>query len=808
MSYKNLPSRRSVIACAVLAASAGMGHNTFAQDGSRGSMVLEEIIVTAQKRESSIKDISATVNVVTGDDLEKYATFNFAELAEQTAGITFAQPNARNNGIAMRGVGTDPEAGTAAAVDVYWNEISSRSDIVFTQLYDLERLEILRGPQGTLQGRTAPGGAINMITKRPSVSDVEGYVQGTASDDDGFNVQAAYSAPLIEDVLGARIAVVYDSSQGNDVQNITTGDDGDAEAVSTRVSLTWLATDSITADVTWQWLDQDIDDPKAIDGSDPAAGKPKYDPDDLKSLGASTDYGNLDYNIVNFTLGWDLGNHELTYVFGYTDSTKKSQTENDRAFYTGDLPNYDPAMLTWQQAETDVTAYSNELRFASLDNEFWDYMVGLYYLDQDTDTSFLANTADPRLAYSSFSTEGPIPVDNNESGIFTFNSFYLTDTLTLEAGVRFSRYDRYRRATVNYGSANYSGIPGLDLDTIDTLIGDSINPITGEPTFPIEGVSQNNDDDTAFTGSLALRYDWTDEVNVYVSYNRGYRPGGSSINPDPDVGLIPVDQRDDLLLYDEETSDSFELGFKSRLMDGRASLNGALYYQSFTDYLGFVRGVQVLDAPYDPANPGASNPADLSGGIVYNGDANIWGVEVEGKILLTETWSFGTSLSYNKGEWDGAEAPCNEYEAGDVVGSCDIDGDNLGGEPEWSASANSEFYLPIDSLEWYVRGLYKFTGTRDNTDASAGIGAVTDEFDSHQIVNLYTGIRSDDMTWDVSLWVKNLTDSDKVTFQQGSDQYDLGLSTNGQDPTIAGGNYTQSNIQKERSFGITGRYNF
>jgi iron complex outermembrane receptor protein len=359
--------------------------------------------------------------------------------------------------------------------------------------------------------------------------------------------------------------------------------------------------------------------------------------------------------------------------------------------------------------------------------------------------------------------------------------------------VRFSRYDRFREATVNYGSANYA-TPPFSLGQIDTLVG-------GLGGFPIQGVTDNNDDDTAFTGSLALRYDWTDEVNVYVSYNRGYRPGGASILPDPDVGFIPADQRDDLLLYDEETSDSFELGFKSRLMDGRASLNGALYYQTFSDYLGFVRGVQVLDAPYDPANPGASNPADLSGGIVYNGDANIWGVEVEGEILLTETWSFGTSLSYNKGEWDGAEAPCNEYQAGEVVGSCDIDGDALGGEPEYSASANSEFYLPIDSLEWYVRGLYKFTGTRDNTDASAGIGAVTDEFDSHNIVNLYTGIRSDDMTWDVSLWVKNLTDSDKETFQQASDQYDIALSTNG-------GNYTQTNIQKERSFGITGRYNF
>ena len=121
------------------------------------SLVLEETVVTAQKREENVRDIAATVNVVTGQDIDKFAAFDFNALQQQTAGLTLSQPNARNNTISMRGVSVDPESGVSAAVDVYWNDAVVRSDIAFNQMYDLQRIEILRGPQGTLQGKTSPG---------------------------------------------------------------------------------------------------------------------------------------------------------------------------------------------------------------------------------------------------------------------------------------------------------------------------------------------------------------------------------------------------------------------------------------------------------------------------------------------------------------------------------------------------------------------------------------------------------------------------------------------------------------------------
>ena len=136
-----LPIRRTAIAAALALASS---------PALTQSLVLEEVIVTAQKRTENVQDIAATVNVVTGQDLTKFEAFNFNAIEQQTAGLTLSSPNARNSSIAMRGVATDPEAGVAAGVDTYWNDISTRADLAFSQLYDMARVEILRGPQGTL----------------------------------------------------------------------------------------------------------------------------------------------------------------------------------------------------------------------------------------------------------------------------------------------------------------------------------------------------------------------------------------------------------------------------------------------------------------------------------------------------------------------------------------------------------------------------------------------------------------------------------------------------------------------------------
>mgnify|MGYP003655162803 FL=1 len=427
-----------------------------------------------------------------------------------------------------------------------------------------------------------------------------------------------------------------------------------------------------------------------------------------------------------------------------------------------------------------MESWSYELRVASNDNDFWDYMVGLYYIDQNTDTAFDANSVNLEQSIGFF-TNGVLPVYANNFAVFTFNQFYLSESLTLEAGLRYTDYDFFRRADVFFGGLNY--LPPA-LEGIADVVEDGFRA-----SFPINGINDARAGDDAVTGSLTLRWEMLDDLSLYASYNRGYRPGGTSIIPSPNIQLLPNGEQD--LFYDAEESDAFEVGFKSRPLDGRATLNGALYYQLFDGYQGFVRGVSVLD------DGGA--PQDLPGGLVFNGDAVVWGVELEGQILVTENWNAGGALSYNKAEYDGASQPCNDRQPGEVLGSCDIDGEALGGEPEWSVSLNSEYVIPLEATELYLRGLFKYTDDRLNTDASAGTGNVAADFESYETLDLFAGWRSNDARWDVSLWAKNVTDEDAVLRQQGPDQYDLAISD---------GSYTQTNILRPRTVGATARYNF
>ena len=778
---RNFPSVKKTVIASALAAMTVPG---LAQE-----LVLEEVIVTATKRAATIQDISGTVNVLTGESLERFNSLAFQDIEQQSAGLSLISPNARNSTIAMRGISLDPEAGASGVVSVFWNDQVIRTDVAFSQLYDMERVEVLRGPQGTLQGRTSPGGAINLITRGADVTESTGYVEATFGDNDGINTQVAWGGPIIDGVFGMRIAAVYDQNNSNNVENLTTGlDDPESDATSARLSATWQITDDLSSSLVYQYFDRDIEDPKAMSGQDALGERPTLKPTDREALGKTNDFGNLEYDLINLQFDWSLGDLDLVSITGWTDSEKFSGTQNDRAYYITDLES-----LTNQTALTKVETLSQEFRLSSLDNDFWDWMVGAFYLDQETRTAFssnrsVANGPNPitgEISGISFESFGAIPVDRKEWALFTHNTFYLTDLTSLEVGLRYTDYDSFRRADVFYGGLNYA--PAFYPEFLLPVIEGGI-----AAAFPIEGISDDyqTTEEDAVTGSLTLRHEWTDSTTVYAAYNRGYRPSGISINPTPAVQFLPNGEDD--VVHDEETSDSLEIGFKGRYLDGRASLNGALYYQQFDGYFGFVRGVQVLDD--------AGEPQDISGGLIYNGDATIWGLELEGQYLVSENWIAGGAFSYAKGEWDdGAEAPCNDREPGEVLGSCDIGGDNLGGEPELTVSLNSEFFVPFSSTEWYIRGLYKYTDERDNTDASAGLGITRATFEDHHVLNLYTGLRSSDYTWDVSVWAKNLLDSDEVTFEQGPDQYDIEAS---------GGSYTQSNIQRERTIGITARYNF
>jgi outer membrane receptor protein involved in Fe transport len=754
---------------------------------AQNDLMLEEVIVTAQKREQTQQDIAATVNVVTGDLIDNFAVFNFGDIEQLTAGISLTTVNSRNSNISMRGITTDPESGSDSAVQVYFNDVSVREDVAFTQLYDLARIEVLRGPQGAVQGRTSPAGAIKMITQQPNMSIVEGYIQTSFSDNDGFNGQFASSLPLIKNELAIRLSGVYDENNGSDVENLTTGLNSTKRASSGRLSVAWEPTDTFSALLTTQYLDRSTaDDPKLLVGSDSLGTRPTLKASDRTALAQTNDFDTLVYKLASLELNWDVAGHQLTSISGKQDSTKPGRLENDRAFYQPDLNGAFVVgnLNTFQETNTAVDSFSQEFRLASVDNDTWDYMIGAFYNKQDTTTSFESwGVQDIGIGDVNFLTGGSVPVNREDFAIFTFNTVRLTDDLAVDIGLRHQKVNRFNLTDVyllEFGQI-----------AINPVFAGFVDQITDgfEANFPISAISDEDSktSSTATTGSFTVRYNLDDDISLYGSYSRSFRAGGISIIPDPNVAVIEAAGQ---LKYDDETSDAIEFGMKGRFWDGRATANVAIYLQKFDGLISRNIGLQARTVD-------GSGSFDIPGGLTYNADATMQGIEIDGQVLLSERWSAGGAFSYNESEYDdGAQSPCSS--AGELL-TCDIGGDRIAGQPKLSFSLNSEYFIPLDSVELYVRGLYKYTGDIINSAAISGLTNAREKFDSYDTINLFTGIRANNGQWDVSVWAKNLLDEEALITEIASDTYDIEAS---------GGSYVSPTLIPERTIGLTARYNF
>lgn len=775
--------KRSAIAAAI-----GM---SIALPASSQGLVLEEIVVTAQKREASVQDISATVNVVSGQAIDDFNAINFADLEQLTAGLSLTVQNARTAKVSLRGISNDPESGSEAGVDLYYNDVVTRPDTAFSLLYDLERVEVLRGPQGALQGRTSPGGAIIIKTNKPNLEEFDGSIVGQVSDNEGGNGQLAMSIPLLEGVLGVRLAGAYDQNNVNAAENLVTGLESTEEAKSGRIAILFEPNDVFSAHLMHQYYERFTDDPKILDGTDALGMRPTLNAADRQSISRTNDFAELRYNLTTLEMGLEAAGHRFDMVASYQTSDKLSQTENDRAGYQVE------GLVTNQTSLTLLESNSVELRMSSIDDSDWEYMFGLYYLDQDTATQFsAASVASIALpgggTLANFVTGGGIPVESENLALFTFHNFHFDDRWTLDVGARVQKRNSFRKATVNFQEMlSLPLVPFLE-PFRDLIVGGF------SAAFPFNGVQPEDERGSAtnVTGLIALNYEFNDDLSGYVSVSRANRADGVSISPGPNIGAIG---ETGMLLYDEEDSTAFELGFKGRFMDGRATLNGSLFYQQFDGYIGRTTGLQIDEG----AGTGTEMLSNIAGGIVFNGDATVYGVEFDGQFLISENWYLGGSMSYAQAEYDdGAQAPCNDREPGEAIGLCDIGGSPISSEPELSLSLNSEFSVPFGANEWYLRGLLKHSGDRQNLSGSAGIGNVVDEFDAYTVFNLYTGVRSAEGKWDVSLWAKNLTDDDTVLIQEGADATDIAATGDGI------GSYTRVQLVKERTIGLTGRYHF
>jgi iron complex outermembrane recepter protein len=714
-----------------------------AQARDEPQLTIEEVVVTAQKREESVNDIPATVNVVTSEALSDFALFDFQDLSQVTAGVSLSVSSGRTGIISMRGISFDPDSNAANAVDTYWNGMATNTNILFQPMFDLDRIEILKGAQGTLQGRSSPAGAVMLVTKSPNIDVIDGQLQTTFSENDGFNSQIGISLPLIPGVLAVRAAVLLDENDMEGITNIATGTEQSQRTKAGRLTIAWYPIDTLSAVLAMDYLEREADPAEDMagilsDGSVVGA----FDRKSLQEV--DSDYFNRS-QLATLTVNWDIADHTVTSLSGYNKF-------ESFIFEDLDVDNQRQGIVIEQFVPGTLDSFSQELRIASSENEVWEYMIGLYYHKFDNFVDYSLET-EPSPDFFTFFNIG-IVERNEDFGVFTSNVFHISQTLRTHVGLRWQKFRSFERSD-------------------GSILG-----------FAVPLISDENDSNTtdAVTGSLKLTYDLTDDVLTYVSIERGYRPAG--------ITITSARFTEDLLQFEEESSDSFELGFKALILDGRLQVNGSAYRQVFD---GFIARASNLAVDSDPQSPsGVIDP--LRRALTFNADATILGAELEFNALLSDKWTAGGGVSYNDATFDnGAQAPCTVFDGlgqpvlapGDVVAICDVGGRRVGGEPNWSATFRSEYQVPIGSVNGFVRGLYKYNGSRANDDAQRDSGG-------YGTADLFTGLRGGDDLWEVVLWAKNLTN--KKAERLFITPLDSGIR--------------EVSVVPERTVGITGKYNF
>ena len=634
-----------------------------------GNVFTDEVVVTAQKREQNIQDVGIAITAVTGDQMQALGYTNAQEITALTPGVSMIQPNGEANyAIGIRGVANnDFTTNVESPIAIYVDEvyISQMSGAGF-MLFDMERAEVLRGPQGTLFGRNATGGLVQYVTVKPDTSGINGYSSLTYGKFNQMKYQGAVNVPLAEN-LAMRISAATHQRDGyvhnrlNPNQNLNNAND-----FANRVQFMWEGGD-------WDALlnlrqgRQDIrtgffqhvttlkDDGKLTPTEkNTYVGAGRYavagvDPDDNSATTPRADFiangGYIDDDGDNFagdynfqghndletkgqslTLNYERGGVKFTSISDYS-TTKRDYIEDSDA----SPEDYFNFFLT-----TDAEQLSQEFRFeGEVDNARW--VVGAYYLDLEVNDSnggiahgFICDyfealgegpsdvcRADTSFRYGIYN---PYTTETESTSIFGQWEQDLADDMTVIIGGRLIEEEKdhsYRDVLVTYDTLATSGV---DRRTVEAL--DLITPYKGSR------------DDSEWAARLQLDWRPTADTLYYASWNRGVKSGGFNApllptaptaveplgaTPTPDettahaeaTALYNAQQAgfEQFMNYEPEQLDAFEVGFKYQTADNRMTINGAAYYYDYQDYQAFA--ILGLDT------------------FTRNAEAESWGAELE-----------------------------------------------------------------------------------------------------------------------------------------------------------------------------------
>ena len=748
----------------------------WAQEGvSNDDSATNEIVVTATREARSLQSVPMAVNVATGEQLQKFNIFDAKDVQQLAPGLELTNTTGRNNTTTLRGVTFDPDQGTSPAVQVYYNEIPTDAQTVYTALYDIQQIEVLRGPQGLLRGLSAPAGSITIATRRPNFDEIEGYAQATATSRAGYNVQAGVSLPF-NDTLAIRVAGLVDGNRLNNVRNITTGERARSRTESARVTLGWRPSSDFTAYLSYQYLFADNIQPQQVVGAGNVpdgvnASGPALSESDYAAVSDGRFRNQNESHIVNLAFDYDLGPATLSFVGAHQYSRLKAERDLDAG---NAIPDYVYASTVNSPYKVD----SAELRLASNNKEGFGWGVGAFYTKQ-TGTVVTNQRADAFFAptpiaaglFLPINTEVFTPVDT-QTWSFNGNLRYRSNGFSIEGGLRYSIIKNVQTTDIFVTSPAFPAGP------------------------PIEGVPANLQrfTDKPLTGGVTVSYEFNPRLNAYFAYGHSYRAGSTGV-------AVPVGVSEDLIRTKAEKTDSFEAGLKGKLFDNRANFTISAFYQTLENYLSRFTGIYYESA--------AANPPTGGFDFNYNGDAKIKGIEASIDGRVTDNWDLGVSASYVRARYKDALVPCNDYAGTGVpnqngapavtgpgnVSYCVTNG-RLSQTPDFTLTANTEIRFPMGEFTPFVRALVNYR---------PGFYADQVDYDyrSRTLLNLFAGFRTEDDRFELTAFAKNLLNQKRIT--------NISLGT-AQINTAAGipyeSGYRIVNVTNPREFGLTGTFRF
>ncbi len=723
MKYQRLPLKTLS-----LAISASLCGSVFAQSSD---LVFEEVLVTAEKRSESLQDLSQAITVLGGADLDNRQIASFIDLSAIAPGVNIAKNEGFKTVITIRGVGNEANQNAIAnpSVSYHLDGIYVASPFALqTDFLDLERIEVLRGPQGTLFGQNSTGGAINVITTAPSIDSSFGKADLTLGDYGLVKARAAYNLPLT-DTLAMRASVISNTRDGF-TENLTLGQDlDDANSMSARIRVLYEPSDNFRANFTAQYFDEDRNGAAQKGLLDPTPNARELRQDSLAAY-------ELTSELYSAVLEWDFESFTLKSLTSYQNDDVMIIRDNDRndsaAISVFQIPSlYDP--------ETNKqTTITQEVNLVSVDPLFGklDWVAGLFYLDTEVEISILE-----RL---DFGLDGFDPITDADIASYGGDVGFISDSKPERDSTSV-----YGQGTWHFNEA-WRAVFGLRY-TEDEVYSEVTNFYGREGTDIIETSSEK------VTGRLVVEHDFNESTMAYGAYTRGFKPGGSNLTYGREEVIAPIVV---LPTFNEEIVDAYEVGLKTDLVDGRVRMNTAAFYYNY-------EGLQYQ----------ATDPEVFQGGVGNIPKSEIFGAELELSAFLSESLILDVRLAWLETEITADHLALDNVQSeaagGTLIGGGaglfspevqqarssavqNVNGNELAKTPKFTGNVALNWNTDIaswgelnSSLQYTYRGGFKHRIF--NNDA-------TDVVPSYNVIDLIIGLRPEGKDWRVELIGKNLSD--------------------------------------------------